>query len=381
MKVSRPWLRLAGPLAVYKALTVLFVLFSASLLPPMFDLASFQGNFHWPAGEAPTAWTYFKTWDAQHYLYLSRFGYAPGSESARFFPLWPMAIRAGALLFRDHLLSALLMSHLFSLGAVILFREYCVRRRGSDAADAATLLLLTYPGALFFGFPYSESLFVLLAVAFLSALELRRWRWLAATAFLLPLTRSVGAAALAPLLYQAFVHRRDPKTFRHLLLCAAMPVLGVAAYLLFMRATIGDPFYFFGSWSAQNLIVDASLSKLFDLPGFLRALAHVGSFHGPLDSFVDRFFFIGFALACVRLWRTDKTLFFFALPLGLVPAMTVSFCGYTRYLLAAVPVFLAAGDWFAEAEARRGWLWLTASALFAVQVVFLFRHINNYWVG
>ncbi|MFI5346704.1 MAG: mannosyltransferase family protein [Elusimicrobiota bacterium] len=382
MKGLKAWPRLAAPLAAYKVLTALFVLYSNRLLPPLFDLAAYRGNFHWPAEETLSASIQFKTWDAQHYLFLSRFGYAPGSESNRFFPLWPLAVRAGAFLVRSHLVSALLLTNLLSLAALLLFHDYCARRRGEGSADAALLLLLAYPGSLFFGFPYSESLFVLLAVAFLAALDLKRWRWVALTAFLLPLTRSVGVAAAAPLVYQAYVHwRRDGRVPRPLLLCLAAPFLGVAAYLLFMRAATGDAFFFFASWSSQNLIVDAHLSKLLDVPGFLRAFAGAASFHDPLDSAVDRVFFVGFVLACVRLWKTDKTLLAFALPLGLIPAMTVSFCGYTRYLLGAVPVFLAAGDWFAASQKRRAWLWLTASALFAVQVVFLFRHINYYWVG
>lgn len=382
MPERKSWRDLAGPLAAYKALVVLFVLFSTRLLPPMFDLTAFQGNFHWPGDEALNAAVYFKTWDAQHYLYLSRFGYAPGSESIRFFPLWPWLIRAGAAVVRNHLFAALLLTNLFSWAGLLVFHSWCARKRGEAAADAATVLLLAYPGAMFFGFPYSESLFFLLAVVFLDALDLRRWRLAAAAAFLLPLARSVGAVALAPLLYLAWsAWRKDRRVPRPLLACLAAPLLGLAAYFLFMHARVGDAFYYLSSWSSQNLIGGASLSKLLDLPGFLRAFAGVHSFHDPLDSFVDRFFFVVFLAACVRLWKTDKTLFAFALPLGLIPAASVSFWGCTRYLVAAVPAFLAAGDWFAAKPRRKAWLWTAVAGLSALQVVFLFRHINNYWAG
>lgn len=382
MPQRKAWRDLAGPLAAYKALVVLFVLLSTRLLPPMFDLTAFQGNFHWPGDEALNASVYFKTWDAQHYLYLSRFGYAPGSESIRFFPLWPWLIRAGAAVVRSHLLSALLLTNLFSWAGLLVFHDWCARRKGRATADAATVLLLAYPGAMFFGFPYSESLFFLLAVVFLDALDLKRWGAVAAAAFLLPLARSIGAVALAPLAYQVWAAwRKDGKVPRPLLACLAAPLLGLLAYFLFMHARVGDAFYYLGSWSSQNLIGGASLSKLWDLPGFLRAFAGAGSFHDPLDSAVDRFFFIVFLAACARLWKSDKVLLAFALPLGLIPAVTVSFWGCTRYLVAAAPAFLAAGDWFAAKEKRRGWLWVTVAALSALQVVFLFRHINNYWAG
>lgn len=382
MAAPKSWPRLAAPLAAYKILAALFVLFSTSLLPPLFDRTAYEGNFHWPADGALSLASYFQTWDAQHYLFLSRFGYLPGAESNRFFPLWPWLIRAGAFVLRDHLIAALVLANSLSLAGLLMFHAWCARRRGQDAADAALLLLLAYPGALFFGFPYSESLFFFLTAAFLLALDLKRWRWVALTGLLLPLTRAVGVVAAAPLLYQSWTARRkDGSIPRPLLACLAAPALGIAMYLIVMRAATGDAFYYLGSWSSQNLIVDAHLGKLLDVPGFLRTFANIGSFHAPLDSFADRFFFAAFVLACVRLWKMDTALFAFALPMGLIPAMTVSFCGYTRYLAVAVPVFLAAGDWFASKKERKGWLWLTLAGLWAVQIVFVFRHINNYWAG
>lgn len=382
MTAARSWTRLAAPLAAAKLLGALFVAFSTSLLPPIFDFAAYKGNFHWPKDAAPGFASYFSTWDAQHYLYLSRFGYVPGAESDRFFPLWPWLIRAGALVLRDHLVAALLLAHALSLAGFLLFHAWCARRRGEAAADASLLLLLAYPGALFFGFPYSESLFFFLAAAFLLALDLKRWRWVALTAFLLPLTRAVGVVVIAPLLHQAVASRRKNGTVEsHWRLCLAAPLLGLAAYFAFMRLAVGDAFFYLGSWSSQDLIGSASLAKLLDLPGFLRAFASVGSFHAPLDSLADRLFFVAFLAACVRLWRTDRAALAFALPLGLIPAVSVSFWGCTRYLVAALPAFLAAGDWFAAKEGRRPWLWLALAGLGAVQVVFVFRHINNYWAG
>jgi len=382
MPAPKAWTRLAAPLAACKILAALFVVYSTSLLPPLFDRTAYEGNFHWPADGALSLASYFQTWDAQHYLFLSRFGYLPGAESNRFFPLWPWLIRAGAYLVRDHLIAALLLANALSLAGLLLFHAWCARKRGEAAADASLLLLLAYPGALFFGFPYSESLFFFLAAAFLLALDLKRWRWVVLTGFLLPLTRAVGAAVIAPILYQIWTARRKNGSVPSALwACLAAPALGLALYLFFMRFAVGDAFYYLGSWSSQNLIGGASLGKLLDVPGFVRAFLGAGSFHAPLDSFVDRFFFAAFVLACVRLWKTDKTAFAFALPMGLIPAMSVSFWGYTRYLVAAIPVFLAAGDWFSAKEERKGWLWLTAAGLWAVQIVFVFRHINNYWAG
>src|ERR1041385_3845528 len=37
--------------------------------------------------------SHFGTWDAEHYLFLTEYGYQHGSAACAFYPLWPYAIR------------------------------------------------------------------------------------------------------------------------------------------------------------------------------------------------------------------------------------------------------------------------------------------------
>lgn len=370
------------PLLVYKAGLIALVLLSPLLLPPSFDFAAYYGNFHWPLSETFSHAFLFKTWDAQHYLFLSQAGYAPGAESNRFFPLWPWAIRCAAPLFAgNRLVSALVLSNAFSFAGLLIFHRAAARQYGRDAADTSTLLLLACPGALFFAFPYSESLFFLLGVVFLVALSRQRPLVAALPAFLLPLARPVGIMVAVPLLYRTILAwRKGGRLLREHLLALAAPALSAVIYLAFMRHATGDAFEFLRGFGDQGLIGTATMGKMYDIGGFLTAFAKAGSLHAPLDSVVDRLFFVGFLLACWRLRRLDKTALAFALPMGVVPAMSLSFWGFTRYAVGAFPVFLPAGA-FLAGEKRKAWRWVVLAALFALQVVFLFRHVNNRWAG
>jgi hypothetical protein len=54
------------------------------------------------------------------------------------------------------------------------------------------VFLVAFPGALFFQFNYTESLFLLLVMALWLGLEQRRYTLACAAALLLPITRAVG---------------------------------------------------------------------------------------------------------------------------------------------------------------------------------------------
>ena len=109
--------------------------------------------------------TRLATWDAQHYLFLATEGYQAGQRSITFFPLFPWLIRlTAALPGIGPLAAALLVANALSVAAIVLLHKLIEQRHPGIAADSV-LLLLAFPGALFFHFPYTESLFLFLAVA------------------------------------------------------------------------------------------------------------------------------------------------------------------------------------------------------------------------
>src|SRR5689334_7224412 len=69
----------------------LIIIFAYNLLP--FASVYHYANFTYPSFEKVSLKTAFKTWDAQHYIYLSEKGYSRDLGSDRFFPLLPILIK------------------------------------------------------------------------------------------------------------------------------------------------------------------------------------------------------------------------------------------------------------------------------------------------
>ncbi|MCZ6690840.1 MAG: mannosyltransferase family protein [Planctomycetota bacterium] len=384
---ATPEMRARGPkdlilfLLAWKAIFFLIVFASLAILPNLFALEIYQASFHWPRGAPPTVWTHLSAWDGQHYLFLSEVGYNPSQSSNGMFPLWPAAIRIAAPLFAgSHLWSGLFLANAFSIAGMILFYRLARERLGSGrAADGALMFAIAAPGALFFSFIYSESLFFFLAVAMMLALVRGRWWWAVAASFLLPLVRGVGIFAVVPLFYETIRWWRSEGRIpwvRSLGLLA--PCLGIGIYFLIMNARLGDPLAGFDV-QGKMFVSQRSVGYLFGLFPFLRSLVDFGSFHGFLDSSLDRAFFLIFVASLYPLWRLDRRLFFYALPIGLAPALT-SLMAYTRYFMMAFPVFLVLGSVVAS---RKWWLLraLLIGTALGLQVYLTIRHINFYWAG
>src|SRR5918999_6022941 len=107
-------------------------------------------------------------WDAAWYLRIAESGYGDSEARAAFFPLYPLAVRALATPFGASPAALLAAAYAVALaaflGALTLLHRLVSLELGRPLAQPALLLLAVFPAAVFFGAPYSESLFLLLAV-------------------------------------------------------------------------------------------------------------------------------------------------------------------------------------------------------------------------
>ena len=125
-------------------------------------------------------------WDSVWYLTIADSGYRESAPRAAFFPLYPLLIRSIGTLFGGSEAALLVAAYLVSLAAFVaalaLLYKLVVLERGRQVAPATLLLLAVFPAAVFFGAPYSESLFLLLAVGAFYAARTDRWAWAGACA-------------------------------------------------------------------------------------------------------------------------------------------------------------------------------------------------------
>jgi hypothetical protein len=210
-------------------------------------------------------------WDATWYMDIARDGYRydprlgpTEQQSIVFFPLYPMLMRTVAAfttpdrgaattydqyteIRRVHLAWCGLAISLFAFaGALVVVYRWAELHAGAEAAAGTVVLLSTYPFAVFFSAPYTESLFLLLTSAACYAFGKGRLALAGATGLLAGLTRPngimlslvLGMVALAP------VRERERGWVRRTglgLLAAAMPAAGLLLYCAYIYRLTGNP--------------------------------------------------------------------------------------------------------------------------------------------
>jgi mannosyltransferase PIG-V len=210
-------------------------------------------------------------WDAAWYLRIADSGYAGSDARAAFFPLYPLLVRALATPFTASPAALLVASYAVALAAflaalVLLYRLVALEL-GRPLARPALLLLALFPAAVFFGAPYSESLFLLLAVGAFYAGRTGRWAWAGAAAAGAAATRSAGILLLLPLamLWWSSRPRRAPDAAWLLL-----APLGLAAYAAFLGLAEGDAWRFLDVQDAWSRELGLPLAGAWD--GFTAAV-------------------------------------------------------------------------------------------------------------
>ena len=210
-------------------------------------------------------------WDSVWYLRIADSGYGDSAPRAAFFPLYPLLVRGVAtVLGGSHgalLVAAYLVSLAAFLGALTLLYRLTELELGRRLARPTLLLLAVFPAAVFFGAPYSESLFLLLAVGAFYAARTGRWAWAGACAGLASATRSAGVLLLLPLALIWWDSR--PRRARDAAWLALAPV-GIAAYAAWLGIAEGDPFRFLDVQDAWARELTVPLAGAWD--GFVAAV-------------------------------------------------------------------------------------------------------------
>ncbi len=363
---------LVAPLVFWKAVLIAFALFSPAILPSFYNINNYRTNFVSPEHVRGRA-AFLQTWDTQQYIHISVHGYDRSDPMGpAFWPLWPACIAAGRLIGLPTLVSAMILSNAFSLAGLLAFHALVADEKGSGVADLALAAQLAWPAAFFFLLPYSESLFFLLVVVLFLGLQRENVPLETASAFLLPLARAAGAFVLVPLAVDAW-----QKKSRRALLPVAGVIAGLLLYFGVMALAAGDPLAAFAGQA--HYVTHPSLANLVDMPRFVHALVAPANVRAMSAALVDRALFVGYLALLPVVWKWNRTWFWLALVLGVIPAMTQTFASFSRYALVIFPIFAAAGGLLARCTpAWRAAILATAVAL---QIVLFVLHINNHWVA
>ena len=125
----------------------------------------------------------WQRFDTQHYLRISRLGYAAEEDSV-FPPLYPGLIRGLGYIFQGflpvgerNLLAGIIISNMAFLGTLILLFLITEKEFDGPSAKRAVVYLAIFPTAFFLTAAYTESLFIFLALASIWFRSQHHWRW------------------------------------------------------------------------------------------------------------------------------------------------------------------------------------------------------------
>ncbi len=317
------------------------------------------------------AWERF---DATIYGTISTHGYgSPALYRAAFFPLEPLlAWIAAPLVGGDTLLSAMLVSNLAFLGALLGMASLARLDQDSGAAVRAMVLLTCYPLAFFTFAGYSESVFLFCITWALVAIRREWWAAAYVLGVFAGLSRQVGLLLMAPFaLARLKLARWNPRNLDSSALGVAGPPLGLALFCLWLWRGYGDPL----AW----IHAEALWRRSFALPwvGFARTLTW--ALHNP-DVVLDRRAFIELGLALMfavlivagsRRLPPGETLYCVAIWLICVsfPDATYGLISLGRLLLPLTPCFLTLA-----LLTRRRWAFALTAIIFAAFFVYLAQY-------
>ena len=194
---------------------------------------------------------YLTRWDSHWYIQIARHGYAhaiPRGHGAAaqvnlgFFPLLPLLIRVSHWLTRlSFPASGQMVSFVAGAAAAVgvwwLVRDYY----SETIATRATALIFLSPAAVVLTFVYSEGLIIALASLTMLALKRQRWLVAGAAAALVTACDPVGCAIIAPCAVAAYVAWRGDRDARAWIAPLLAP-MGIGLFFMYLWFHTGSPF-------------------------------------------------------------------------------------------------------------------------------------------
>ena len=199
-------------------------------------------------------WDAFARYDAGWYHGIASEGYhykGEGRNNLAFFPAYPLLMRAGGLVLggrqQDFYFAGIVISWLSFAGAMTLLYRLALLDLPKPAALRAVMYCAVFPGALFFGMVYSESLYLLAVVSTAYLLRTRQFAGAALAGAVLTATRVTAVMALPGLAWLAFSAAAGPRRVIIAGVTMAATLTGIAGFCFFNWWISGDPFTWYAS--------------------------------------------------------------------------------------------------------------------------------------
>jgi hypothetical protein len=182
-------------------------------------------------------------WDANHYLQIARHGYgdamAGAYPMAAFFPGFPAVLRATHTFGLGYIWSGVLVDLVASVVAAVSLTRIAALDGHPEDGPVAVLFLVVAPAAMFLSVPFTEALFLGLALPAWLMARRRRW-WASGVLCGLSCFVRVDGAVLLGALLVLFVTTDRPRRLRDWA-WLSVPVAALAALEAFYWQLTGEP--------------------------------------------------------------------------------------------------------------------------------------------
>jgi hypothetical protein len=325
---------------------------------------------------------------------IVRDGYKPGNPTANFHPLYPAISALVAVVVREELLSLLLVASVAGLLLTVVF--YRLARLDLDDVQSwqATALLLVSPFSVALFVPYTESLFLLLAVYCLLAARQGRFGLAGLAGCLAVLTRQQGLFLVLPLALELWesMGRSWYKAFTRWSnwLALALVPLGYLLWIVYRAIALNDvkPDLSTPQKFIYSVMISPTTYEIVDQQQFLppwtavwRALRLLWEGGVHWGAYIDAILGLAFISMLVLAWRFLRpsyriySLVIILVSLSFHTGTVNPYISLPRHLLLAFPVFIGLTSRY-----RPRMFPLLVIELLALQLLLLAWFVRHNWI-
>ncbi len=285
--------------------------------------------------------------DGSWYISIAKDGYEKKpfdlekEHNWAFFPLYPLAVRAVAVITGNYRLVAIALSNLFFFAALILLHKTVIAF-GYDktVANRAIFYVAAFPASYFFSLPWTSALLLLLSVS--SFLAARRGVWsLAGVCAGLASATHYRGAFLFPALLIFYWQCNRPFKLRANICWLLLAPAGLLIFMGYLYAITGNAFAFADAQAVWKVRWGFFLQPLFTFAISPFELSAGWNFR------MLNFAAAVTALACGVAWikRRQWAWAFYVFISVITPLSTVTLEGHTRYMAVVFPLFVMLAIW------------------------------------
>lgn len=314
----------------------------------------------------------FAHFDGIHYLRLVQKGYDDTGSQA-FFPFYPFLIRLLSFRYFDPLYVAILLNTIAVFGTLYLTSLSLA----SIQFKRFAYLFLSLPTSFFLLGNYTESIFIFMVTLFFHLLSKKRYLLSGIVAGLASMTRLVGIFLALSLVIELI---RAKKLTVSTLFITLISVSGLAGYMYYLYSHFGDSLMFVHVQSLFNN--GRSSGNIISLPQVLFRYLKIFLTVSPMTILFVRALweFITFSTSMFALYyyrnKLRSSALIFCLCALILPTFSGTLSSYPRYLLVAVPLFVAVAKYLP------GWAYrITVLAQCAILIVSVALFVQGIFVA